>query len=87
MNSLLKLPWFGPGLGASLYLTGMNDELLHLLGNWWLDIGRWGQTAAVLAALAVIAYFTLNALNRRRSAYRSAVRAAESTRPRTPQSP
>ena len=87
MNSLLKLPWFGPGLGASLYLTGMNDELLHLLGNWWLDIGRWGQTAAVLAALAVIAYFTLNALNRRRSAYRSAVRAAESTRPPTPQSP
>lgn len=83
----MKLPWFGPGLGAVLYLTGMNDELLHLLGNWWLDIGRWGQTAAVLAVLALAAYFTLDALNRRRSAYRSAVRVADVTRPPTPQSP
>ena len=87
MNPLRKLPWFFPGLGAFLYLTGMNDELLHLLGSWWLDIGRWGQTAAVLAVLALVAYFTLDALNRRRSAYRSAIRAADVTRPPTPQSP
>lgn len=87
MNPLMKLPWFGPGLGAFLYLTGMNDELLHLLGSWWLDIGRWGQTAAVLVVLALSAYFTLDALNRRRSAYRSAVRVADVTRPPTPQSP
>ncbi|MCQ3811062.1 MAG: hypothetical protein KTV68_11000 [Acidimicrobiia bacterium] len=87
MNPLMRLPWFGPGLGAFLYLTGMNDEVLHLLGSWWLDIGRWGQTAAVLVVLALVAYFTLEALNRRRSAYRSAVRAADATRPPTPQSP
>ncbi len=87
MNPLRKLPWFFPGLGAILYLTGMNDEMLHVLGGWWLDIGRWGQTGAALAALALVAYFTLDALNRRRSAYRSAVRAADLTRPANPQSP
>lgn len=87
MNPLRKLPWFFPGLGAFLYLTGMNDEMLHLLASWWLDIGRWGQTAAVLAILALLAYFTLDAFNRRRSAYRSAIRAADVTRPPSPQSP
>lgn len=86
MNSLWKRPWFSPGVGATLYLTGMNDELLHVLGSWWLDIGRWAQTVAVLVVLALAAYFTLEALNRRRSAYRAAIRAADLTRPPTPQS-
>ena len=87
VNRLWSRPWFFPGLGAFLYLTGMNDELLHLVGSWWLDIGRWGQTAVVLALLALVAYFTLDKLNQRRSAYRSAIRAADATRLPTPQSP
>ena len=82
MNRLWSRPWFFPGMGAFLYLTGMNDELIHHVGDWWLDLGRWGQTAAVLMALALAAFFTQSALNRRRSAYRSAVRAADLTRPR-----
>ena len=80
MNPLRKLPWFFPGLGAFLYLTGMNDEFLHIVGDLWLDVGRWGQTGVVLALLALVAYFTLDALNRRRSAYHSTIRAADTTR-------
>lgn len=80
MNPLRKLPWFFPGLGAFLYLTGMNDEFLHIVGDLWLDVGRWGQTGVVLALLLLVAYFTLDALNRRRSAYLSTVRAADATR-------
>ncbi len=80
MNRLRSRPWFFPALGASLYLTGMNDEMLHWLGEWWLDFGRGFQTAVVLALLALVVYFTLNALNRRRSAYRSTIRAADATR-------
>lgn len=87
MNPLRKLPWFFPGMGAFLYLTGMNDEFLHIVGELWLDVGRWGQTGVVLALLALVAYFTLDALNRRRSAYRSAIRAADVTRPPIPQAP
>ena len=82
MNRLWSRPWFFGGIGAFGYLTGMNDALLHRLGAWWLDLGRWGQTAAVLAALALAAYFVQGALNRRRSAFRAAVRAADTTRPR-----
>ena len=84
MNPLRKLPWFFPGLGAFLYLTGMNDEFLHIVGDLWLDLTRWGQTGVVLALLALVAYFTLDALNRRRSAYRSAIRVARTTRSSNP---
>ncbi len=80
MNRLGSRPWFFAGVGAFGYLTGMNDEMLHWLGTWWLELGRWGQTAAVLAALALAAYFTQGALNRRRAAFRSAVVAADATR-------
>ena len=59
MNPLRKLPWFFPGMGAFLYLTGMNDEFLHIVGDLWLDVGRWGQTGLVIALLALVAYFTL----------------------------
>ena len=82
MNRITSRPWFGPGAGAFLYLTGMNDEALHHIGTWWLSLGRWGQTGVVLAALALALFFVQGALNRRRDAYRSAVRAAELTRPR-----
>ncbi len=80
MNRLWTRPWFFPSLGAALYLTGMNDELLHMVGDLWLDFNRWGQTAVVLALLALAAYFTMDIINRQRSAYRSAIRAAEATR-------
>ena len=80
MNRLASRPWFFAAVGAFGYLTGMNDEMLHWLGTWWLELGRWGQTAAVLAALALAAYFTQGALNRRRAAFRSAVVAADATR-------
>ncbi len=76
MNRLWLRPWFFPGLGAFLYLTGMNDELLHRIGNWWLDFGRWVQTAVVLVVLVLIAYFVLDRFNRRRSAYRTAIQSA-----------
>ena len=87
MNRLASRPWFFAGVGAFGYLTGMNDEMLHWLGTWWLELGRWGQTAAVLAVLALAAYFTQGALNRRRSAYRSAVVAADATRLQTAAAP
>ena len=80
LNRLASRPWFFAGMGAFLYLTGMNDEALHHLGNWWLSFGRWGQTAVVAVVLALIAYLTLDAVNRRRSAYRAALRAADATR-------
>ena len=81
MNQLSKRPWFFPSMGAFLYLTGMNDEALHIIGGWWLDLGRWAQTAAVLALLALAGYFTSESVNRRRSAYRAALSAAEASRP------
>ena len=87
MNRLSSRPWFFGGMGAFLYLTGMNDEALHHIGAWWLELGRWGQTAAVLAALALAAYFTQGALNRRRTAYRAAVGAADATRLQTAAEP
>lgn len=87
MNRLSSRPWFFGGMGAFLYLTGMNDEALHHIGSWWLELGRWGQTAAVLAALALAAYFTQGALNRRRAAFRSAVGAADATRLQTAAGP
>ncbi len=80
MNKLWLRPWFFPGLGAFLYLTGMNDELLHRIGSWWLDFGRWGQTTVVLVLLALVAYMVLVVFRRRRSAYRSAIRTADATR-------
>ena len=87
MNRLSSRPWFFGGMGAFLYLTGMNDEALHHIGSWWLELGRWGQTAAVLAALALAAYFTQGALNRRRAAFRSAVGAADAGRLQTAAGP
>ena len=87
MNRLWSRPWFFGSVGAFGYLTGMNDALLGWLGTGWLELGRWGQTAAVLAALALAAYFTQGALSRRRSALRSAVRAADATRLQTTAGP
>ena len=76
MNHLATRPWFFPGLGTVLYLAGVNDELLHVIGDFWLGLGRWPQTLIVVALLGVIAYLVNNNLNERRSAYETAVRAA-----------
>ena len=80
MNQLRKRPWFFPMIGASLYLSGMNDMFLHVVGGWWLDLGRWTQTIAVLVLLALGNYVVTASFNRRRSAYRAAVLAADATR-------
>ncbi len=80
MNPLRKRPWFFPLIGASLYLSGMNDMFLHVVGGWWLDLGRWTQTVAVLALLALGSYVVTVSLNRRHSAYRAAILAADATR-------
>ena len=76
MNRLIGRPWFGPGLGAILYLVGFNEVLLHEIGTGWIRLDRIAQTVAVLAVLGLMAYFTNDYLNERRSAYRTAVRAA-----------
>ena len=79
MNHLVTRPWFFPGLGTLLYLAGVNDELLHVIGDFWLDLGRWPQTIIVVVILAIIAYLVNDNLNERRSAYATAVRAAQVT--------
>jgi len=80
MNRLAGRPWFGPGLGVILYLVGFNGALLHGIGIGWLRLGRIAQTVIVLVAVGLIvglmAYLTSDYLNERRSAYRTAVRAA-----------
>ena len=76
MNRLVGRPWFGPGLGAILYLVGFNGALLHEIGTGWLRLGRIAQTVIVLVVVGLMAYLTSDYLNERRSAYRTAVRAA-----------
>ena len=76
MNRLAGRPWFGPGLGVILYLVGFNGELLHWIGIGWLGLGRIAQTVIVLVVMGLMAYLTSDYLNERRSAYRTAVRAA-----------
>ena len=83
MNRLISRPWFGPALGAFLYLAGFNDELLHLIGDAWLDLGRLTQTVVVLVALALVGYFVSDYLRQRHSAYQTAVRAAHTRSSRT----
>ena len=76
MNRLAGRPWFGPGIGVILYLVGFNEALLHGIGIGWLGLGRIAQTVIVLVVVGLMAYLTSDYLNERRSAYRTAVRAA-----------
>jgi len=76
MNRFITRPWFGPGLGTVLYLVGFNDALLHWIGTGWLKLGRVVQTVVVLVVLGLIAYLVNDYVRERRSAYRTAVRAA-----------
>lgn len=79
-DRLWRRAWLLPGLGAALYLAGVNDEVLHVFGDWWLSLNRWIQTVVVLLLLTTIASVVAFVFSRRRSAYNAAVRAAESTR-------
>lgn len=76
MNRLISRPWLVPAVGTVCYLAGFNDELLHVLGDWWLDLGRWVQTIVVLVLLGLIAYFVADRVRQRQSFYNAAVRAA-----------
>ena len=76
MNRPAGRPWFGPGLGVILYLVGFNGALLNGIGIGWLRLGRIAQTVIVLVVVGLMAYLTSDYLNERRSAYRTAVRAA-----------
>lgn len=80
-DRLWRRAWLFPALGAMLYLAGINDEVLHALGGWWLGLNRWTQTVVVLAVLAISIACVAATFTRRRAAYRAAVWAAESTRP------
>ncbi len=76
MNRIAGRPWFFPGLGTLLYLAGFNDALLHEIGVGWLKLGRVAQTLVAVVILGLIAYFVNDYVKQRRSAYRTAVRAA-----------
>jgi len=76
MNRPAGRPWFSPGLGVILYLVGFNGALLNGIGIGWLRLGRIAQTVIVLVVVGLMAYLTSDYLNERRSAYRTAVRAA-----------
>ena len=76
MNRIVSRPWFIPGLATICYLAGFNDELLHILGDWWLDLGRWVQTGVVVVLLGLIGYFVTDRVRQRRSFFEAAVRAA-----------
>ncbi|MDG2261733.1 MAG: hypothetical protein P8N50_05270 [Actinomycetota bacterium] len=81
---MISRPWFVPGLATLGYLAGFNDEALHLIGQWWLDLGRWVQTAVVVVLLGLIVYLAADRLKERRSAHAAAVRATGASRPNMP---
>ncbi len=81
MNRLISRPWLGPVLGTICYLAGFNDELLHIIGSWWLDLGRWVQTFVVVVVLGLIGYLVVDRVRERRAFYHAAVRAAASPTP------
>lgn len=73
---MTKQRWFGGLTGAMLYLTGMNDQALHHLGEWWLSLASWLQVAIVCVLLALAVWVAARVLSARRAAYAAAVRAA-----------
>jgi len=76
MNRLIRRPWFVPALAAVLYLTGVNGEVLGLVGSAWLSLSRQVQTIVVIGLLIVAGFLLTKAVGERRSAYRAAVEAA-----------
>ena len=81
MTAMAKRRWFGGLSGAMLYLTGMNDQALHHLGEWWLALAPWLQVAIVCALLALAVWVAARVLSARRTAYAAAVRAAAGASP------
>lgn len=73
---MIKRRWFGGLAGAMLYLTGMNDQALHHLGEWWLALASWLHVAVVCALLALAVWAAARVLSARRAAYAAAVRVA-----------
>ena len=81
MMAIVKRRWFGGLAGAMLYLTGMNDQALHHLGEWWLALASWLHVAIVCALLALVVWVAARVLSARRAAYAAAVRAAAGASP------
>lgn len=75
MNRLISRPWFVPGLATVCYLAGFNDELLHIIGDAWLDLGRWVQTIVVIVVLGLIGYLVVDRVRQRQAYHDAAVRA------------
>ena len=75
---MIRQRWFGGLLGAMLYLTGMNDQALHHLANWWLSLPEWLHVVIVVALLALAAWITTRVLGSRRRAFDAAVEASVS---------
>lgn len=59
-----------------LYLTGVNDEVLGLVGSAWLSLSRQVQTVTVLVLLVVAGALLGKIVRGRRAAYAAAVQAA-----------
>lgn len=76
MMALAKRRWFGGLLGAMLYLTGMNDQTLEHVGEWWLALASWLHVTIVCVLLALVVWGATRVLSARRAAYAAAVRAA-----------
>jgi hypothetical protein len=76
MNRLVSRAWFFPAVGALAFIVGFNDELVHVVGTGWLELGRLAQTTIVLAALGLVAYLVADRVKERRSAHQTAIRAA-----------
>ena len=81
---MIRQRWFGGLLGAMLYLTGMNDQALHHLANWWLSLPEWLHVVIVAALLSLAAWITARVLGSRRRAYDAAVQAAAGPAPTAP---
>ena len=73
---MIRRRWFGGLSAVLLYVTGMNDQALGLLGGWWLHLASWLQAAAVILLLTVAAAAAARVLAARRAAYDAAVHAA-----------
>ena len=76
MNRLASRAWFFAAVGTICYLAGFNDELLHVVGSWWLDLSRLVQTVVVVVLLALVGYLVIDRVRERQSFYEAAVRAA-----------
>lgn len=59
-----------------LYLTGVNDEVLGLVGSAWLSLSRPVQTVTVVVLLVIAGAVLGTMVRARQAAYSAAVQAA-----------